>query len=260
MMNRGTKVLATLAGVVFSASMITSLARAQAPGTPGAPGARGGGGGQRPGGRGGYGRPITLTRVSPALLKTSLKLSDDQVAKITAIHAKMADDQKALFAPPSDGTAPDPAARAANRQKMQAIDEQANTDILAVLDDTQRKAVPDLLKDMQVYAMAGIPMEAADQIKLTEDQKKQVHGIIVESNQKLRDATQAAAGDQDKINQARQDSRKDTRDKIQAVLTAEQKTALDDYRKAHSRRGGRRGGAGGPGAPAAPDAPGTQLL
>ncbi len=246
-MKRATKVLASLAGIVLSATMFTTVVQAQAP--------AGGGGGQRGGGRGGRGGPMTLARMPIALMKSTLTLTDDQVTKITAIQTTLQTDTAALFPAPVPGTPRDPAAFAANRQKMTDLNTQASKDILAVLTPAQKATAMAYLKDLQIYAAAGIPVGAQSEIKLTADQKKQIQAILTDEAQKTKDATAAAAGDQAKLRQSRQDIRKESTDKVAAVLTAEQKTALEAYIAAHPR--GRRGGAG---APAPPAAPATQLF
>src|SRR2546428_9282960 len=83
-------------------------------------------------GQRGAGR-VTLATLPIKALDATVKLTDDEKTKITAIQEKYKTDAQALR--PAQGAQPDPA----NRQKLRDLSMKANTDIEAVLTKEQNE-------------------------------------------------------------------------------------------------------------------------
>ncbi len=228
---------------LFLLSAVSLTAFAQAGGQAGAPGGGRQGGGQR-GQRGG----MTLATIPISVLDTYLKLTADQKTKIGAIQTQYKADVKALMPAPADaGAAPDPQARRDMMMKQREVSTKADTDIKAVLTDDQTKMVPDMTKELTAFRGAGIPVEVMGDMKITADQKTKITTISTDSQKDMQAKFQEAQANGGQVDQqAMQDLRKATHEKIMAVLTPSQKTMLETYLKDHPQPqgGGRRGGAG----------------
>jgi len=137
----------------------------------------------------------------------------------------------------------------ARMQKMQALDKATNDKINAVLTDDQKAMLPGLVQLLSGLQSAGIQPPALTVLNLTSDQKKKAVAIGKETDQAAQEAMQ------DRDFEAMQAARAKGRDKIQALLTADQKAALAKFAKDHPQPrfggpggpGGRQGGPGGPG-------------
>jgi len=239
---------------LLSAVAVTSFAQGN--------GVAAGGGGrrQRQGGQGGgqrRGGGLTLATIPVATLDSYLKLTAEQKTKITAIQTQYAADIKALApAAPADPNAqPDRQALQEMMQKRNEAGMKATSDIKAVLTDDQSKLVPDMTKELGAFQSAGIPVGVVSDLKITPEQKTKITTISTDSQKEIaakRQEAQANGGQVDR--QAMQDLQKAANEKIQAVLTEDQKTKLAAYLKAHPQPqfGGRGGGRRPGGAGAAP--------
>ena len=176
-------------------------------------------GAQRQGNRGTRG--VSLATVPVVALSAALKLTDEQKTKITAIHDKYAEDAKALR--PAPGAQPDPA----NREKRRELTNKANADIEAVLNDEQKAKLKDVLQEMGMLRSAGIPLELVGDLKLTDDQKKQMAAIMADTQEKMR-----GLSPEDRRAKGRE-MMQEARTKMEAVLTDEQKAMIEKYRKEH---------------------------
>jgi hypothetical protein len=238
---RGLKLSLVCAAVLMTATISTG-AIAQA-------GAGGGGGGRGQGrgfgqGRGGFGGPPSLSNISLTYLTAALGLNDEQKTKIQAAQEKVRTDMRAAFQDAGQG-----GDRAAMQAKMKEINDQAKTDIEAVLTDAQKKKVDAVLKDAGTYNGAGIPLDVVPELKLTADQKKKLADIAEAATKEqqatmkdIQDARQA--GDNQKaqeLMQTMRTSRQAVQEKAQAVLNDEQKASIEKYNKEHPR-GQRPGG------------------
>ncbi len=240
----------SLALMALFASAPFSNANAQG-GPPGGGPPRGGPGQGGPGfggpGRPGFGGPrtISIVDVPVTLLTSELKLSAAQTAKIGQIQ-KDVRQQRQDSMPRFGGPGGNPGGRPdmmALMTKMQSIDKAATGSIEAVLTAGQKKALPTLLKQMDTMRRAGIPAEVYSDLKLTAAQKQQMATIAAAAP-----APQPGAG---------REGMRQNREKLLAVLTADQRAKLDAYMKAHPRRGfGGPGGPGGPGGFGGPGGPG----
>ena len=258
MKNRGlTARRAVFAAVgLIGTGLLSTAVFAQAQGAPG-----GGGGGQGRGGQNGRrGGRMTVASVPAATLAAGLMLSADQVSKIEVIQkpimARQADMMKQFMAGRQGGATPDRAAMMANYQKMQADQTQAETDINALLTDTQKEQLPTLLKAIGALNQAGIPMQVQGKLGLTEDQKTQIIDVATRAQRKAREAAANAQPD-DPANtpEARQKVQTEIEAQVDALLTPAQRQTVQQYRAANPRPMG-RGGYGGGGRPGGGGQPG----
>src|SRR5579871_1691641 len=218
---RGWKLGLLCAAVLLTATISTSVL------------AQGGGGGGQRGQRGGFGGPPSVTNLPVAYLAFALGLNDDQVTKIKAAQDKANTDRRALFQD-SAGGPPD-------QEKMKAINDQAKTDIEAVLTEPQKGKVEGAVKDAGIYRGVGLRLEVIPDLKLTSDEKTKLaelaEAAAKEMQPIMKDMAEARqAGDRDKsreLRQKMQDAQKATHEKALAMLTDEQKATIDKYDKDH---------------------------
>jgi len=245
---RGWK-LGWICAAILLAATINTGAFAQAGGGGG--GGRGFGQG-RGGFGGGFGGPASLATTPVPYLAWALNLTDDQKTKIQAVQDKVRTDMRAAFQPDASGQRPDPATAQA---KMKEVQDQAKTDIEAVLTDTQKKKTESVLKEAGTYNSVGLPLGAVPDLKLIADQKTKLADIgaaVAKEQQATMKEMQDARQNQDQqkmqeLFTSMQASRKATQEKVQAILNDEQKAALDKYVKDHPQPQRGRGGPGGPG-------------
>ena len=274
----------TLTLLTLSVAGVVSQAQQQGGPPPGGQGGQGGGRGF--GGQGG-GR-IQLVTTPVEVLASELKLTSEQADKIKTIQAAYRKDRDSMMpdgpggpggrcqgggpggggqggrgqgggpggggqgggpggggqggGPGGGGQDGNQGGAPPDREAMQKLDKTASDKITAVLTDDQKAALPGVIQMLGALQSAGIPPQALGVLKLTSAQKQKAIAISKEMQQ----AIQAAMQDQDR--QAMQDARTKCHDKIQALLTDEQKAALDKFAKDHPRQGGQRG-PGGPGGP-----------
>jgi Spy/CpxP family protein refolding chaperone len=206
------------AGAATAALMIVGAAAfAQAP-----QGARPGGQNRR------AGRQVSLATVPVDALKKLLNLTDEQATKIKGIQDTYQADIRALR--PAPGTQPDPT----TRQKRAELTRKASEDIQNVLTTEQKEKMKNLVKEIGPLMAAGIPVGVIPNLKLTDDQKKQIAAIVKETQDKRQALTP-----EERRSQGRQ-LMQDARAKIQALLTDAQKATIQKWEKDHPRRGGRR--------------------
>lgn len=171
-------------------------------------------------------RGAAVTAVPAEVLAQELKLTEGQKDQVSKIQEKLASDVKALR---PKGVALDTSAR----DKIRDLNQQASKDILALLTADQKKKLPAVLREMGGLRMAGIPLRALGELKLTADQKKQIAGYVKDAQAGLKDLS--AADRRVKM----RDAMKDVASKTQAILTADQKKVLEGYQKKQGRRGTR---------------------
>jgi Spy/CpxP family protein refolding chaperone len=177
---------------------------------------------QRQGQRRGQGRN-SVASLPVNVIDSIVKLTPEQKTKVTTIHDKYEADTRALR--PQQGAQPEPA----NTQKLRDISRQAVADIEALLNQEQKDKLKAANKDLQLYRSVGIPVELYGQVKLTDEQKTKLAAIEKETTEKSQGVDQAQRR---QINQ-------EARTKAEALLTADQKAAIEKYRKEHPREGRR---------------------
>jgi hypothetical protein len=218
---------------------------------PGAqPGMPGGTGGMRMG----MGRGLSAANVPTSVLKDTLKLTSAQVKQIDAIKQESMQQGGKLFAGrrPGEGQ-PGPQDLEKIRAQVQKLREQAESRVVAVLTDEQKKALPVVLKDVGDLSMVGIPVELYSQLKLTDAQKKAIAAQAASvGNGMSRSPTPGQRpGDPRAFGEAQRAARNKVKAAAMKTLTASQRALVTKYEKAHPRSGGRFGfggpGSGGPG-------------
>jgi Spy/CpxP family protein refolding chaperone len=203
---------------------------------------------QRPGGFGGGFGGGTLFLLTQKSVQDELKMTDEQVKKVTELQAK----EREARGPR------DPNVSREERQKK-AEEARAATD----------KALTDILKPEQLKRVKQISWqrqgtralsdkEVAEALKLTDEQKEKLKTIQDDARKEMRDLFQAGAGNRDEARKKMEELRKSADEKAQAVLTAEQKTKLKEV-TGEPFKGeiklpefGRRNRPGGQGAPRQP--------
>jgi hypothetical protein len=195
----------------------------------------------------GMGGPTSTARLAALPeVETELKLTDDQKSKIKAISEQLVTDTRGLF-----GGGGDPSE---TREKMEQLNKDASAKVDAVLDATQQKRMQQI--EIQVNGAGALNNPAvADQLKLTDDQKKQLAEARDANFQTIRDAMGDMGSMSREERQAKgAEMRKAADEKLLAVLTDQQKTEFEALKGApltidlsQLRRGFGRGGGGGGG-------------
>jgi hypothetical protein len=164
-------------------------------------------------GAGQGGRSAVLVLAGQKSVQAELKLSDDQVKKVTAIRMAMREKVQ-------DITETDVAER---MKKAMAIFKEAEADVFAVLKPDQARRLRQIALQQQPLARALENPEVARGLNLSQEQAKEVRAI--------REGTAKEIGKVSEGAQSRPEVRKKTDELIRAseakalqVLTAEQKT------------------------------------
>jgi Spy/CpxP family protein refolding chaperone len=151
-------------------------------------------------------------------VQKELKLSDDQVQKVTKIVENTRTKMREKFEDiPQDE----------RREKMPAI--------MKELNDSARKELKDVLKADQLARLDQISLqqrgytalmdsEVADKLKLTGDQKTKIKEMNDEAGSQIREIFQNAGDDRQAAMQKIQTLRKETNEKVMNVLSADQKS------------------------------------
>lgn len=241
MMNR--RMFAPLITSLVVCGLSIGIANAQPPG---------GGGGR--GGRGGMMGGAMLLRAPE--VQAELKLTDDQKTKLQAAQQEMGQKMRDMF---QNSQGQDPEER---RKQMAAMQEEQKKTIDSILTPDQQKRYNQL--DLQwTFQMApGMALsrpEVATALKLTDDQKKSLEQINSKSREDMQalmqgsDPQSMTQEERQAMNTKRQAIQKDTADKIQALLTDDQKKAWKDltgdpfkFPPMRGFGGGRRGGGAPP--------------
>ena len=152
----------------------------------------GGGGGSRGGRPGGFGGPgqngrppmggmrrASVVQVPVSALTSGLTLTETQVTQIKAIQDALRAKHDALMPRPGgdNGTPPDRDTMQANMDLLRKAAMKAEKDILALLTDKQKTALPGFLKLMDDLREVGIPAEVYAELNLTSDQKTRISAI-----------------------------------------------------------------------------------
>jgi hypothetical protein len=184
--------------------------------------AQGGGGRRGMVGRGGGG----LLMLRLAEVQKELKMTPEQVGKLDAKQAEVRQSMQDAF----QGSGNPAEMSAADRQKlmdkMQAIQSKAVADLL---DATQQKRFRQLELQQQGPSAIAARKDVADELKLTEDQKKQIAEIQAKADADNRAAMQGVdfqsmtQEDRVRMMTKRQDIQKTAGEKIAALLTEAQK-------------------------------------
>ncbi len=173
---------ALLATTFLGASLMARV-EAQPPG-----GMMGGGppGGMMGGrGRGGP-RELTAAGAPVDAYAGAIKLNPKQTSQIRAIQASVTAEREKIMPRPGAGGGGmgggmDFNAMRANFEKLGKIQEKADKDITAILNDSQKKALPPLLKKLSAVRDGGIPLEVYPSLKLTDKQISQIQDVVAKN-------------------------------------------------------------------------------
>jgi Spy/CpxP family protein refolding chaperone len=168
------------------------------------------------------GRGLGMMRGGANLLRrpevqTDLKLTDDQKSKIETMLNQLREERQGAFQDLRDAT---PEERQKVLDKWQADETKR---VNGILNADQQKRFRQIGLQ-QAGPMALTRSDVADELKLTDDQKKKVQEIVNAQNEQMRSIFQDAGGDRDAARTKMEALRKDTNDKITALLSEEQKT------------------------------------
>jgi Spy/CpxP family protein refolding chaperone len=219
------------------------------------------------------GGPMTPASAPVGGLDAELKLTDKQKQAIRQIQDAFHKEQRALMpgfpgggpggppnggpngGPPNggppNGGPPNFEQMQANMQKMRMLDAKASKQIVELLTDDQRKALPEALKDLDLMRQAGIPLDILGELKLTADQKSKIAAVLAKSQQDMRKLMEEARQSQDfqGVREAMQSFGQNTHRQVMAVLTEGQRTQVETFIKEHPMRGPGGPGGFGPGGP-----------
>lgn len=191
----------TLAAAVVVMAVSPALAQAQQ---------------QRGGGRGFGGGGIPLFYLTQKSVQEELKLSDEQVKKVTELQEK----QREAFQGFGD------LSQEERRTKMQEMAKTQNEAITKLLKPEQLKRAKQIALQQQVSRTLAFTLsneEIAKALNITDEQKEKVRDI----QSKAREETQGLGRDEEGFKK-RQEIMKATNEKVMGVLTAEQKAKLKE--------------------------------
>jgi hypothetical protein len=207
----------------------------------------GGGGGRRGGmmggmmGRGGLG----MLRI-PEVQK-ELKMTPDQIAKVDTKQQEM---RSAFQAGQGGGQGGDPEERQKRMAEMQAMQTKAVTDILNA--DQQKRYHQLELQQQGTMALAS-RKDIQDELKLTDDQKTKIDDIRQKAMDDMRSSMQGVdfqsmtAEERQQMMTKMREAQKSTSDKIEAILTDDQKKQWKDMQGTPFKFPPMQPGRGGPG-------------
>lgn len=206
---------------------------------------------QPPGG--GFGlrglQPLTAATVPAPVLGKELKLSEEVLKKVAALQKGVQDKQTAAMQELRESGGFSLEAFQELQKKNQENGKKAETEIIALLTDDQKKALPDVIKALQTLQTLGIPLPLREDLKLTEEQTKTLTeraAVVAKERAAISKQIQEAMASQDfeKVRELGQGMRGNggVDAKAAEILTAEQKALIEKYVKEHPQPQGRRGG------------------
>lgn len=176
---------------------------------------------------------ISTAEVPMPLLDSVVTLTAEQKDKLKPIYEKYATEVKAL-APAGARKAGEPADPTV-RQKRTELQRTTATQIEAVLTTDQLKKLKQATPQITAARSAGLPLPVLVDLKLTEEQRKQIADIV----KGVADQLKGMPADERKARS--KELQREGRTKVEAMLTAEQKEVITKFQKSR-----RRGGAAAP--------------
>jgi Spy/CpxP family protein refolding chaperone len=192
--------------------------------------------GQRQGGGGGgFGGPLFL--LGQKSVQEDLKLSEEQVKKVTELQEK----QREAFQGLRD------LSQEERRAKMQEMNQANEKAVAGILNAQQQKRVKQIGYQLNP-GRALSQKEVAEALKLTDEQKDKLKTIQEEAGKEMRELFQGG-GDREEAAKKMREIQKSSQEKMMGVLTDEQKTKWKElagtpFKGEIQRPGGRRGGQG----------------
>jgi Spy/CpxP family protein refolding chaperone len=177
------------------------------------------------GGRGGPGGGGAMFLLANEGVQKELKITDEQKDKLKAASEKFQADNKDEIAKLRDRNTPQED-RAEIRKKISEASAKALSGILKPEQEKRLKQI----EMQQQGAFAFADPEVQKTLKLTDDQKDKIKTINEEAGKAMREAFQGGGGGRPSPEAAKKmaDMRKETKEKIDAVLTPDQKKAWKD--------------------------------
>jgi hypothetical protein len=180
-------------------------------------------------------RPNTLAQNRLPLLpldamKGYLKLTEEQVEKIKPLQDKANGALKELLAniQPRNGQPPaDQAKRIEMTNKFQETVAACNKDIQAILTEEQKKKVPEMEKEIQLFNSVGLPPATLGDLNLTEEQKKKLKTLSNETQLKRGELKREERETKGK------EINNEARRLAMEILTEEQRAVVEKWRKEH---------------------------
>lgn len=184
--------------IALTALLIVSggIANAQPPQGPPPEGGPGGPGGPRGRMGGPRGRGMTILEAPADILQVALKLSDAQKSKIAEIQRNFHEQRRNLMPPPPEEGAPPPDREAMreNMEKMRELGRKSTGEIMTLLSNEQKQALPPVMKDVDALRIAGIPLEIYGNLKLSNTQTQKLIAIGSEFRSKMRPPREGGNG------------------------------------------------------------------
>lgn len=149
-------------------------------------------------------------------VQAELKLTDDQKTKVTDMLAKLREDMQGRIQDLRDASPEE-------RQKIMAeIQAEQTKRVNAILNTDQQKRFKEISLQQQGYSALAMP-DVQTELKLTDDQKSKIKDILQHQGEAQREIFQNAGGDREAARSKMEALRKETDDKIAALLTDDQK-------------------------------------
>jgi hypothetical protein len=171
------------------------------------------------GGRGGAGGTSSVTLAQQKSVQDELKLSEEQIEKLKQVGAKM---REAFGGGGGGGD------REEARKKFAEATQAAEKDMAGILSADQTKRLKEITLQ-QIGPMAFARPEVAKEVGLSDDQQAKVKEITDAYSSETRAQFQAGGGggDREEARKKRETLRKDTGDKLLALLKDDQKKAWE---------------------------------
>jgi hypothetical protein len=197
--------------------------------------------GQGGGAGGGLGNPVqAVERQQTAVM--ALDLKEDQKTKLQAIFKDAGEQAKTLQ------TEVESLQGRERMEKLQPFNRDLREKVQAVLTDEQKQTLRKNQATQQAKQMTDRYRRTLGELGLSDDQKTKVEAVLTESEKKMTEAAAQATADGQGGGQGGGrggpfgEINRDTREKITALLTDEQKTKFEEANRGRGQGGGRRGG------------------
>jgi protein CpxP len=177
------------------------------------------------GGRRGFGRGFSVSQAQLASLEQvqeELKLNDEQKTKVTSINEKLSTQRRELFQGANQEN------RAERGEQLAKLSAEATSQVQAALDEEQKKRLRGIWIQVAGAAIALENEDLAKELKITDDQKRELERVGEANRRAAGEAFQGFADlsreqRTEKFNQFRRESN----ERALAVLTPEQREQLE---------------------------------
>jgi len=178
---------------------------------------------QPPGGRGGRGGPggfSGLMLLQNESVQKELKLDEEQVAQVKKKSAELREKHRGEFEKLRDLSSDE--RREKGRTLMSAVEEESRDAAREILKPEQRRRFFQI--SLQVNGPRALERPRVQEaLKLTDEQKGKIRDILEDSREQMRKAFENGQGNREEARKKFGELRQQTQDKVNAVLTDEQK-------------------------------------